>query len=273
MMSSISIVVPTYNRSAALDCVLSALSKQFMCPNEVVVADDGSVADTRAIVEKWQEKMPCKLLHVWQEDIGFRLARSRNRAVAASTSDYIVFLDGDCIPFPDFVSRHLDLAEHGCFVAGNRILLDRNLTQDVEFGHEPILAWGAWRWMSSRISHHVNRLLPLLRLPDGGWRKKVAPNRWQGARGCNLGIWRDDYIAVNGCDESFEGWGHDDAELVSRLFRCGVLRKEGRFSVPVLHLWHRENDRSLEDENRRRLYDVIEGRRPTYAVLGVDQYL
>lgn len=269
-MNRISVIVPTYNRPQALDKVLASLAAQKVAPYEIIVADDGSGPATAAVVASWQERIGCPLRHVWQEDEGFRLARSRNQAALAATGDYLVFLDGDCLAFPDFVSRHAASAEPERFVAGSRILIGAKLTQAVESGLTQPLGWGLARWVVARLGGEVNRLLPLIRLPDGGWRVS-RPRRWQGARGCNLGIWRRDYVAINGCDEAFNGWGHDDAELVVRLIRNGVLRKEGRFAVPVLHLWHKENDRSNESENRRRLQDVIDGRRPVRADVGMNK--
>lgn len=270
-MIRLAVIVPTYNRPAALDRVLESLAEQDMPPAQVIVADDGSGPETAAIVAAWQARMSCPLLHVWQPDEGFRLARARNKAVAAAEADYLVFLDGDCMAFPDFVRRHIGQAESGRFVAGSRLLLGEALTREVEFGALRPQRWGWLPWLTARIHGRVNRLLPLLRLPGRRWRL-ARSHRWQGARGCNLGIWRRDYVAVNGCDESFEGWGHDDAELVSRLMRSGVLRKEGRFAVPVLHLWHRESNRNNEAANRRRLDEVLNGGRPLRAERGLDSH-
>jgi 23S rRNA A2030 N6-methylase RlmJ len=59
---------------------------------------------------------------------------------------------------------------------------------------------------------------------------------------------------------------------VVRLLRSGLRRKEGRFAVPVLHLWHPEQDRSQETNNRQRLQQVIEST-TIRAVFGLDQYL
>lgn len=271
-MIRIAVIVPTYNRPAALDRVLESLAAQDTPPAQVVVADDGSGPETAAIVASWQTRMPCPLLHVWQPDLGFRLARARNMAAAVADADYLVFLDGDCIVFSDFVRRHIAQSEIGRFVAGSRILLGEILTREVEFGALRPQRWGWLPWLIARLQGRVNRLLPLLRLPGRRWRL-TRSHRWQGARGCNLGIWRQDYVSVNGCDESFEGWGHDDAELVARLMHSGVLRKEGRFAVPVLHLWHRENDRRNESENRSRLDDVLNRTRPVRAEFGFDQHV
>ena len=88
---------------------------------------------------------------------------------------------------------------------------------------------------------------------------------------CNLSAWRADLVRVNGLDESYSGWGLEDSDLVIRLLHAGVRHKNARFAAPVLHLWHRENDRSLLPENRRRLEEILASSR-IEARLGLNQY-
>ena len=78
---------------------------------------------------------------------------------------------------------------------------------------------------------------------------------------CNLGVWTEDYLAVDGLDESYEGWGMEDADLAVRLIRCECLRKEGKFATAVLHLWHPQNDRSALTGNQRLFEDTLNGDR------------
>ena len=92
----ITVVVATYEWPAALDVVLRALSEQRDRPFQVVVADDGSGDDTAAVVERWGRELAVR--HVWQPQEGFRKARLLNRAILAATGDYLIFLDGDCVP-------------------------------------------------------------------------------------------------------------------------------------------------------------------------------
>jgi glycosyltransferase involved in cell wall biosynthesis len=269
---NLSVIVTTYNRPDALACVLMSLAGQNLPPSEILVADDGSAAATAACVRDWQQRLPCPLHHVWQPDDGFRAAMARNRAAAQASGDYLVFIDGDCMVFPDFTERHRALAESGWFVAGNRLLLDAELTRSTLHGEADPVSWPAWRWLVARGQGRVNRLAPLLRLPGGSWRKHRA-GQWRGVRTCNLGLWRRDLLSVNGFDESFAGWGHEDADLAVRLIRSGVKRKDGQFSVPVLHLWHQENPRALEGENYARLMATLNGERDTRSPQGIDQYL
>jgi glycosyltransferase involved in cell wall biosynthesis len=267
----ISVIVTTYNRPDALRAVLTGLFAQLDRDFEVLVADDGSREDTRRLVESMARDAPVPVRHVWQEDRGFRAGAARNRAAAAAGGAYLIFLDGDCIPRPDWIARHRALAERGRMVAGNRILLSERFTQQVLTSGEPIHAWSLGRWRLAQFAGHINRTLPLRRLPLGSLRR-LGARRWQRVRTCNLGVWADDFRAVNGFDESFEGWGFEDSDLAVRLLNHGVLRKEGAFATGVLHLWHRENDRAREGENRNRLQRRIASRE-THATVGLDRYL
>ena len=252
MPELISVIVTTYNREDALEAVLSALSGQTDREFEVVVADDGSRPTTAALIERWKGRLGVPLSHVWQADRGFRAAEIRNRALLAARGDYCVFLDGDCIARTDFVATHRRLAERGWFVTGNRVLLSRELTAAVL--REAVLpqTWNLAQWINRRAQGGVNRLAAVLRLPLGPLRK-LRPGQWQGARSCNLAVWRSDLERVDGFDASFRGWGREDSDLLIRLLHSGVRRKDGRFATGVIHLWHDEEDRSQLDANDARL--------------------
>ena len=255
----ISVVVTTYNRPDALRAVLDGLGAQADLDFEVIVADDGSRDDTQALVERTSAAFPVPLAHVWQEDKGFRAGAARNRAAERARGDYLVFLDGDCIPRPDFVARHRALAERGWMVAGNRILLSEAFTATALRERLPLHAWSARQWSEARRRGDINRTLPLVDLPLGPLRK-IAASRWQRVRTCNLGVWFDDFRRVRGFDETFEGWGFEDSDLAVRLLNAGVRRKEGAFATGVLHLWHRENDRRHEGRNWELLQQRIRSR-------------
>jgi glycosyltransferase involved in cell wall biosynthesis len=256
----ISVVVSTFNREDALDAVLRSLARQSDRNFEVVVADDGSSPATKAMVERWQPQLGVKLIHVWHQKQGFRLAEIRNRAIRASGGAYCIFLDGDCLVPPDYIAVHRRLSEPGWFVTGNRALLSRPMTDAVLNGGVEPEHWGLASWTFQRLKGGLNRLGPLLRLPLGPLRKLRA-RAWLGARGCNLAVWRSDLDRVDGFDANFSGWGREDSDLMIRLFRAGVRRKDGNYATGVLHLWHADADRSGVSENEHRLADVIASRR------------
>ena len=264
------IIVTTYNRPDALEAVLRGYLAQSDHVFELIVADDGSADDTRRVVAAFKSRAPFPVTHVWHEDRGFRAAAIRNRALAATRADYIVFSDGDCVPAARFVAQHCRLAERGWFVAGNRMLLSRSFTLRVLRNALPLHARSLGAWLIAWARRDINRVLPLLILPLGNFRKS-APQRWQGVKTCNLAAWREDLVRVNGLDEAYSGWGLEDSDLVIRLLHAGVRHKSARFAAPVFHLWHAENDRGRLRENQRRL-DVALGSQRVRARSGLDQY-
>jgi len=258
MSELISVIVTTYDREDALDAVLRGLSRQDDRNFEVVIADDGSGPGTADLIGQWESRLGVPIRHVWQEHRGFRAAEMRNRALAASRGDYCIFLDGDCIPRADFVVAHRALAEPGWFVAGNRILLTAALTERVLRDGLAPETWTFGDFARHRLRGEVNRLMPLLRLPPGRWRKLKAQD-WRGCRSCNLAVWRADLERVDGFDAAYTGWGKEDSDLVVRLLHASVARKDGRFATGVLHLWHPPVDRSDLARNEVRLETTLAG--------------
>jgi hypothetical protein len=160
----------------------------------------------------------------------------------------------------DFIAVHRQLAELGWFVTGNRALLSPLLTSEVLRRSLDPQSWSMGTWLQHRLRGGLNRLLPVMRLPLGPLRK-IRPHTWRGARSCNLAVWRSDLERVDGFDARFSGWGREDSDLLVRLLRSGVRRKDGIFATGVFHLWHPDADRSRLPENDRRLAGVIEGDR------------
>jgi glycosyltransferase involved in cell wall biosynthesis len=242
----VSVIVATYNRYDALDAVLRGLSKQTDRDFEVVVADDGSGPSTARVIGEWQRHFADRLIHVWQPDEGFRLAEIRNRAVGKSAGDYLVFLDGDCIPPGDFVAQHRHLAEEGRMVCGHRLMLSEPFTRHVLQERLEIENWGLRQWLAELRRGSIDRHTPLLRVPGSEWRRHLIRNDRRKVRGCNMAIWRSDFVNVDGFDATFIGWGHEDQDLAVRLGMLGITLKDGRWATGVLHLWHPPADRAKE---------------------------
>lgn len=253
----ISIIVATYNRIDALNFVLQSLETQTDDNFEVVIADDGSKSETTDFINAFKEKSKLSIKHVWHEDLGFRLALIRNLASAQATGEYLIFLDGDCMAQPDFVTQHRKIAKKGFFITGSRALLSESLTKE-------ILSWPQWNYsyfwknlLNFRASGGINKYWPLkIKLGNGFWRnyRKFV---WRRIKGCNMACWKADAMAIGGFDESMTGWGHEDADFVFRLQSTGLTRKSGSWSTEVLHLHHHINDQSHAAENARHVREKI----------------
>ena len=241
-------VITTYNRSDALALVLRGLMQQTDRNFEVIVADDGSTETHRQKIEEMARASGLHVIHVWHPDVGFTASQARNLGVAAASGGYLILMDGDCVPEVDFIARHRQLAQPGCFVNGSRVLLNAAFTQRALAQNLAIAGRSVGFWLRRRLSGEASKLTGLFRLPDG--RRRLQPRFvWKGIRSANMSLWRKDYEAVNGFDETFVGWGHEDADFVLRLHNAGLVRKNGFCATEVYHLWHPEASRTREGVN------------------------
>lgn len=267
-MLLISVIISTYNWKEALALCLESLFSQDDLHFEIIVADDGSRSDTTELISYYVEKSPVLIKHIYHEDKGFRAGEIRNKAVLSCSGDYIIFLDGDCITLPHFISRHRKFAQSKHFVPGNRILANQSFTQSVIDNNLFLHKYSFFTFLKWRFQNNINRLLPLIYLPFNKLRL-IRPKYWAGAMTCNLAVWKEDFYAVNGFDECFYGWGYEDSDLIVRLIHNGVKRKEGRFALPVIHLWHEQNDRRRQENNYRLLMQRIDNKNFIKAKEGI----
>jgi glycosyltransferase involved in cell wall biosynthesis len=257
----ISLIINTYERPGPLEQVLEGVGRQSEKPGEILIADDGSGRATREAIGQWQTRLATPLRHVWQPNRGFRRSSILNRAIAAAQGEYVVMLDGDCVPHRKFVADHAGLAEKGFWVQGRRCFVGEEFAGEFSAGRTPI-----GRWM---LAGRITGLAKAVRLP---WPMAWRNTGQRGIIGCNLGIWREDFIAVNGFDEEYTGWGLEDSDLGTRLYHLGRPRKFVYGHAIVYHLNHPAGSRSHLEESRRRLAETI-GSGKIRCERGIDQYL
>jgi glycosyltransferase involved in cell wall biosynthesis len=245
----ISVIVATYNRPDALEVVLQTLECQTDKNFEIIIADDGSGDETKFLIEKYLKNTNQLVKHVWHEDLGFRLSKIRNLAIQESSGNYLIFLDGDCAVQPDFVRNHRALSEKGFIVTGSRILLEKEITEEI--CNAKLLNFSDFKRKSpiKFLKKQINKFLPLfIKLPNHPLRK-YTKFKWRRIKGCNLGCWKSDAVQISGFDESLIGWGHEDADFVFRMYQVGINRKSGAWSTEVLHLWHKMANKENAEKN------------------------
>ena len=258
----LSLIISTYEQPVQLGKVIRGLNRQSRLPDEVFIADDGSGAETRGVIEQWAREAKFPVKHVWHEHNGFRKTILLNKAVAEASGKYLVFLDGDCVPHRRFLEDHEGLAEPGFWVQGRRCFVLEQYVNAFEGD-----MGGIWRWMLlGRISGGTKGL----RLPA----PLVFRNQKQrGIIGCNMAFWRDDVAAVNGFDESFLGRGiGPDSDLGTRVYNLGRLRKFVYGRAIVYHLNHPVMPRDNLAAKRVWLEETIRSGK-TRCEQGLQQYL
>jgi glycosyltransferase involved in cell wall biosynthesis len=231
---NISLVILTYNWPRALERVFESVARQRRMPDEVLIADDGSLQDTAEVVARWQATLPIPVRHMWHEDRGFRAARCRNRAIAASRGDYVILLDGDMILHPDFVGDHEALAEPGFFLQGGRLKATPTESERVLATGRPMFA--PWIDADFAAFDGTRRLYAFRHLWLARW--KAGARNGGKVMSCNMSFWRSDLLKVNGFDERMEGYGAEDRELVARLENAGLRRRALKWAALAIHLWH-----------------------------------
>lgn len=260
---TVALVINTYEQPAYLTRVLRAVAGQVSPPDEVVLADDGSGEETRRVFADWSGSQEIRCAHAWQEHAGFRRSRVLNLAIAQGTADYLVFLDGDTVPHPRFVADHREVAEQRFFVQGHRALIEQRGAETFGLGE-----FGPDR-RAVLLGFQMRGLKHAFRWPAA--LRKIRADL-HGIRGCNLGIWRQDLVAVNGYNEAFEGWGREDSELAVRLMNHGVRRLDIRGRCLCYHLWHPPSDRGQVPRNDSLLEEARRGR-ARRCDRGLDQHM
>lgn len=240
-----SLIITTYNWPAALERVLKSVLTQNVMPDEIIIADDGSNVETSNVVESFASKFSCPLVHSWQKDKGFRLARSRNKAIHKATCEYIIMIDGDMVLAPHFISSHIKFVKFGCFVAGSRVMLSSELSEKVLNSDKlpNIFSKGVIKGRMNIIN--APYLSPFF-------------ERMKGFKGCNMGFWTDDAIKVNGFDDSFQGWGGEDTDFRFRLINSGLVRRKLKMGGVAFHLFHPRRDRSVHKRHLAKLKGIID---------------
>ena len=229
-----SVLITTYNRPDTLIKVLEALCRQTRPADEIIVADDGSGPETLKMIRHFEKNCSQAIDHIWQKDRGFRLSRIRNKAINRSKGEYIILLDGDCIPSGYFVEDHVALAEKKTFFQGKRILVGKRISRSFTVAHTK----SPLKLIRHALSGELSNSHHLIRLP---WFPALRTRKQSGIRGCNMSFFRKDIFSVNGFNEDFTRWGREDSELAVRFYRYGLQRKEHPFMAICFHLWHEQN--------------------------------
>ena len=256
----ISLIISTYNKPQYLKHCLKSITELTEFPDEILVADDGSKKATAELISQFSMRLPIPLIHVWQEDNGYRLARSRNNGILKSTGNYLIFIDDDIILHPKFISDHRNQAQKGCFYCGTRVRLGPKKTESIFANHRNVI-----RFWESDIKSRLNAIrIPFLHLVITG------PNyTYKRLRGCHMAFWKQDLIKINGFDERYISWGREDSDIAMRMMHSQIKRINLKWTALCYHLHHHvEQSRSKNDDM---LFEAIR-LKSIKSVYGIEQH-
>ena len=240
---SISVLISAYNKPEFLVICLESFLRQNERDFEIIVTDDGSDETTAQLLDRIKKKSPIFIKHIWQEDQGIRLARVRNLGIKAARGEYILFTDQDCIAGRDLLKDHLENAERGQVLQGNRRLISKKDTETlVNLSFEKIFDLDLKKMSRRHQSEYI--------FVHGIFRHIGA------LVDCNLSGFKEDFLSVNMFDESYNDWGGHDFDLGFRMKRKGYTLAFFKDRANLYHLYH-PSPRNLLNKGYRRLYKKI----------------
>jgi radical SAM protein with 4Fe4S-binding SPASM domain len=199
------VIVPTYNRSERLRCLLRCLAAQTgSVLARVVVCDDGSSDDTRDVVRSFESRLP--VLYCFQEDRGFRAGQARNMGLSRAVGDVVIFLDDDVLVATDFVEQHVRAHRSA---APDRIAIG--------FRHRGYDFPGTIPTIDDILHSEPDDRVAVLGNDGAGVTRHSTP--WWFVYSCNVSVALSS--ALPRFDEAFVGWGIEDIEWGYRLTKTG----------------------------------------------------
>lgn len=251
----VSIIIAVYKDIQSLDLIIQALKVQTYTNFEVIVAEDNEGLEMRRYIESIEG---LDIRHTFQEDKGVRKSRSQNNGILASTGEYLIFIDGDIIPYSTFIEGHVALAKRGIVLAGRRVNLNGNLTAKLRKGRLSSYTLEKFYFIIGLflIFDRNARFEQGIYLNPKGWfYNRFIANRQRNTSliGCNFSCFREDMIAINGFDESYgESSLPDDVDLDWRFRAYGMQLKSCKNCANTFHLFHKKQNNPTSAEQRKK---------------------
>jgi glycosyltransferase involved in cell wall biosynthesis len=240
----VSIIVAVYKDVEALRLIVKALQTQTYKNFELIVAEDGASKEMKEFIASVKG---LDIKHTTQEDKGVRKARSQNNAILASTGEYLIFIDGDCLPYSSFIAGHVALCEPCTLLSGRRVNIPAELSASLRSERISSLEIekNYFSYISLLFDKNVRYKQGVYFNPEGVLFKLLSKRDISTSiLGCNFSCFKKDMIAINGFDESYgETAIPDDVDLEWRFSALGLRFKSCKNIANMLHLDHRAHDR------------------------------
>lgn len=253
------LIISVYNKTRELELIFCALLVQSFRDFEVIVSEDGENVNMKLLIDKWRQKNEFPLLHLTQEDKGFRKNKILNEAVKKSSSEYLIFFDGDCIPHPDFVKAHFENRKSNSVLCGRRVNLTKSVSEKINENSIANLDYCRLK-LSQIIYSSLNRDKNdfNFNIEEGFiFRnrviRKLFTNEDEHLLGCNFSVHKTLLEKINGFDENYEGPGlGEDSDVEFRLRLAGAVFKSVRNLAVQYHMYH---PKTIEDVKNMKYFN------------------
>ena len=251
-MANATLIISVYNRVHELELILVALGNQSYTDFEVIIADDGSGKEMHDFIDAYKQQNKLKIKHVYQEDSGFRKNKILNSAIKNSSTDYLIFIDGDCIPHSDFIKEHCINRQENTVLCGRRVNLGKKLSDEItkekiiskEFQKIGLKHFKDSLQKKKTGSNYIEEGL----IFKSGILTKIFLSKTPHLLGCNFSIEKKLMKKINGFDENYIGPGiGEDSDIEYRLRLAGAGFKSLRNKAVLFHLYHEINKISKDN--------------------------
>jgi len=257
---AISIIVNVYRQSVFFRLCLQSLKNQTFKDFEVIVADDGSGPEIEKVVREFKDDL--KIKHVWQEDKGFRKALVLNKAAKTASAEKLFFIDGDILVHPGGVQVVNQELTRGQYITSRVVriskkmrdrVIEKKYTAHKIFSFPFFLSLAAdWIFGKTRFLEYGIMLSPR----PAAFFQNMKKSR-QVFGGC-WAIFKSDFEVVNGYDNSYVGYGHEDFDIGWRLHWAGVGARLGTNRLVMFHLYHGKRQENLENKEKKKNAEIEE---------------
>lgn len=250
MTPKTTIIISVYQDAEALHTIFEALKLQTEHEFAIIISEDGESSVIAQTVAGANSLFP-HLIHLTQPDRGFRKNRALNRAVLTSPTEHLIFIDGDCVPHPNFIQGHMTYAALKTVNCGRRVELGQTFSERLRSKPADTLTRLAspLRYLSQIIAflrdktknYELGFYLPWLQSLS---RKPTS------IMGCNFSLNRSDLLDINGFDEEYTSPGFgEDSDIAIRLEKNGCKLLSNKLVTIQYHLHHPRGARG-SDENK-----------------------
>jgi len=251
----VSVVVNVYKQAKFFRLCLQSLVDQTDKDFEVIVADDGSGKEVEDVVAEFRDSL--RITHLWQEDRGFRKALALNKAAKTASGEKLFFIDGDILVHPKGVAVVNKELRQGRYITSRVVRISQKLRDRIIGGNYtsrkifsfPFFAALTIDWLfgKTRFLEYGIMLSPV----PASFFQSLKKSR-QVFGGC-WAIYKSDFELVNGYDNSYIGYGHEDFDIGWRLHWAGVTAKLVTNRLVMLHLYHGKRQENLENKEKKKL--------------------
>jgi glycosyltransferase involved in cell wall biosynthesis len=126
----VSLIVTSSANADILVLSLNSILEQSIIPNEIIIIETNKSSELKLKIEKFVKKSFIKVFVIGTNG-EINVAQLRNKAIAKSSYDYLIFVDGSSVLHPHFIKDHIAFAKKGLYLQGDIIRLTKEISDKV----------------------------------------------------------------------------------------------------------------------------------------------